>query len=143
MTYLLLMFMSLLVSIEASVSMPTSMPSINHEVLSTKITIEQNAVEELGDMSSIALAPSMQPTNYEQTTLLSNPTIETATPTRLSSPFRSKHISSQKQWRRFNCLFPGSSSGYVHSSCLMSQTQTTHKHCLHTYDHLKRKKACI
>jgi len=150
MMYFILMFMSLLVSVGASVSMPTSMPSsINYETLSRKSTIEQHIVEEeVGDMPSIALAPSMQPTNYEQTTsLLSNPTtmqpldqrtndlplikssIDSPTtrpshyPTLMSSPFRSSLLSSQKRWERFNWLLPAGSSG--HSSCLMSQIQNS------------------
>ena len=124
--YFLLLFMYLLVSIGASVSMPTSMPSsINYESLSTKTTIEQHTgEEEVEDMtSSTTLAPSMQPTNFEQTTsLLSNPT---TTPTRLSFPFRSNHVSPQKQWGRFSWLLPAGSSGYMHSKCLMSQTQNS------------------
>ena len=145
MMYLLLMFMSLLVSIDASV-MPTSMPSINYEALSTNTILDYTIEEEVGDMmSSISQAPSMQPTNYEQTSLLSNPTtiqpLDQLTddlpliksfidapstrpshyPTRLSSPFRS---SSQKKWGRFHWLLPGVSYGQ-HSSCLTSQTKTS------------------
>ena len=144
MMYLLLMFMSLLISVEASVSMPTSMPSpINYEALSTKTTIEQH-VEEVGAMMlpSTTFAPSLQPTNYKQTTsLLSNPTtmqpldqliddlpliklsVMSTRPSHL--PTRMTNLSSKKQGGRFNWLFPGSSSGYMHSSCLMSQTQTS------------------
>jgi len=109
------------VSIGASVSMPTSMPSGNHEALSTKTTIEQHTVEEeVGDihmMSSVSQAPSMQPTNYEQ--------VATMHPTRMPSPFRRNYLSSKEQGERFkfHWLLPAGSSGY--SSCLMSQTKTS------------------
>jgi len=109
------------VSIGASVSMPTSMPSGNHEALSTKTTIEQHTVEEeVGDihmMSSVSQAPSMQPTNYEQ--------VATMHPTRMPSPFRCNYLSSKEQGERFkfHWLLPAGSSGY--SSCLMSQTKTS------------------
>ena len=115
----LLMFMSSLVSIGASVSMPTSMPSsINYEVLSTKPIMDHTIEEEVGDMmSSISQAPSMQPTNYEQ--------VATMHPTRMPSPFRRNYLSSKEQGERFkfHWLLPAGSSGY--SSCLMSQTKTS------------------
>ena len=107
------------VSIGASVSMPTSMPSsINYEVLSTKPIMDHTIEEEVGDMmSSISQAPSIQPTNYEQ--------VATMHPTRMPSPFRRNYLSSKEQGERFkfHWLLPAGSSGY--SSCLMSQTKTS------------------